>query len=297
MISVVIATYNRADALDACLAHLETIAAPTATDWEVIVADNRSTDRTREVVGARQVAGKLKLRYLYEARPGKSYALNSGVGAAQGEIIAFTDDDCFVNTDWLVRLEDEFEADPALAGLGGRVELYNPADAEVSVVRHRERFTVASFDQIWSVIGCNMAMRRSVFDYIGGFDTAFSPGTKRGAVIEDIDFIYRVYRLGLKVIYAPQVLVYHNHGRRSDKEVAKVWRAYMIGRGAFLCKHVIVGDKELAKIAYWEMRARLKKILRGKILGADARHRCGMLAAMMTGAAYQLKVRLFGARA
>jgi GT2 family glycosyltransferase len=85
-----------------------------------------------------------------------------------------------------------------------------------------------------------MALKRRVFDDVGMFDPMFGPG--RVACCEDIDLVYRAQRKGLKFMYLPEMLVYHNHGRRTDDDVRRIQRQYIAGHGAFYAKHVLRGD-------------------------------------------------------
>ena len=97
--SVVIATCNRASELRETL---HSLAALSVHDpWEVIVVDNNSTDDTRTAVRLSALNFPAPLRYLFEATPGRSAALNTGIQAAEGDVIVTTDDDVRVEPGWL----------------------------------------------------------------------------------------------------------------------------------------------------------------------------------------------------
>lgn len=116
--SVVIATYNRAGELADTLASL---AALRCRDpWEVLVVDNNSTDRTRDVVADAAKAFPVPIRYVFESRQGKAAALNTGIEQARGAIIAFTDDDALVEPDWLDQTGRALD-DTGGVYVGGRV--------------------------------------------------------------------------------------------------------------------------------------------------------------------------------
>ncbi len=108
--TVLIATYNRASLLDETLASLAGMRVSPALGWDVIVIDNNSSDATREVVERHIPAFPVRLRYLFEPRQGRSSALNAGIAAAEGTVLAFTDDDVRVVDGWL---------DAACRALGG----------------------------------------------------------------------------------------------------------------------------------------------------------------------------------
>jgi len=101
--SVIIATYNRAEELVKTLDSLKNL--ESTGPWEVIIVDNNSSDNTREVVLERLDSFPVPLRYIMEKEQGRSAALNAGIRAAQGEILAITDDDVRVDSLWLKNAE------------------------------------------------------------------------------------------------------------------------------------------------------------------------------------------------
>lgn len=262
-VSIVVATRNRADSL---LTLLESIGnLEKVVDWEVVIVDNGSTDSTKEISGYYEKIDKEKYRYVYEKNLGKSFALNSGIREARGNILAFTDDDCILDRSWLVNIRREFESDPELAILGGRVELYNKEDSLVTVITHENRMNFRIPENLFNdpiVIGCNMAAKRTVFDIVGGYDLSMGPGAAGGAVAEDTDWIYRAYRRGFKIMYCPSVLVYHNHGRRTQRQVKNLMDNYFTGRGAFYCRHILRWDPVVFGIAMQDVTG----IIRGTLI-------------------------------
>ena len=82
-----------------------------------------------------------------------------------------------------------------------------------------------------------MFFTRRVLDEVGEFDTKFGAGTKIASG-EDTDFLYRAYKQGFKILYSPEVLLYHNHGRKTEAQARSSSRGYALGRGAFYCKHI-----------------------------------------------------------
>jgi GT2 family glycosyltransferase len=251
-ISVVICSYNRCQSLVALLRSLWSHPSLPTAAWDVLVVDNNSADGTRKAVESLIEDGFTNLNYVFEGRQGKSFALNTGVKESKGKILAFTDDDCIVGCNWLPAILKEFEADPDLEGIGGRVELYDTT-APIAHRTYRQRTIILRPDQAVSmIIGCNMAFRRSVFNLVGGFDPGLGPGSEFGAVFEDIDFLYRVYKAKLKILYSPDVLVHHNHRRSTGTQVEKARKGYLIGRGAFYCKHILACDRDVLKFAYWQ---------------------------------------------
>lgn len=249
-------------------------------DWQLVVVDNASTDDTKAVID--RFAGDLPLVHAYEPRPGLSHARNRGIAQALHPIIAFTDDDCLVGPDWARAIVAEFARHPDLSILGGRVELADAGDCPVAVRVHDRAERITTIDQVVTMMsGCNMAFRREVFETVGTFDPAFGKGKPIGSA-EDTDLLYRALKRGSAMAYSPDVLVRHAHGRNTSAAVESVARDYVKGRGAFYCK--FIGDRQVARMAYWEVRHLLTewlrlpvgsgspRVLRG--LAAGAIHKC-----------------------
>jgi len=253
-VSVVVCTYNRSRRLETALTHVENAAARARIAVEIVVVDNNSRDDTKGVVSRAARASTVPIRYVFERTQGLSFARNRGLREATGGIVAFTDDDCVVDPEWIAALSREFAADPDVAVVGGRVDLYSPEDRPVSIrpIAGRVRYTDAT--QIYGlVMGCNLAVRRGVAERIGGFDPAF--GGSKGVVADDIDFVYRAFERGLGIVFTPAARVLHNHGRRSDDELRALARSYVRGKGAFFCKHALRADRTILRHAWWEIRA------------------------------------------
>jgi len=170
-LTVIICSYNRASSLFNTLVSLEQQALPAGRTWEVVVVNNNSSDRTEDVIGEFVRKGNLSLRYVFEKQQGLPYARNAGIKQAAGEILAFTDDDCITNSDWILSICNEFKSNPSVSGIGGRVELYDSRDKPVTIRPFKERIAFESTAQLFYLVpGCNMAFRREVFEAIGGFD-------------------------------------------------------------------------------------------------------------------------------
>jgi glycosyltransferase involved in cell wall biosynthesis len=254
MLSVIIPTRNRARSLEQCLAHFSRSNFHGLHNWELIVVDNNSDDDTPAVIDKSSRAFPFTIKYAYEGRTGISHARNRGIAEATQPIIAFTDDDCFVDQDWGHAILKAFAQDPDLSIIGGRVELANPNDRPVSIRTSCEKALISSFGQLMdTMIGCNFACTRRALDTIGYFDPAMGAGTRTESA-DDTDFLYRGLRQGLKMAYSPEILVLHNHGRRSEEAIDALRRVYSRGRGAFYCKYLLRGDKEILRNAYWEFR-------------------------------------------
>jgi GT2 family glycosyltransferase len=292
-ISVIICTHNRSHDLKAVMNSLEQLIIPKGLKWEAVIVDNNSNDDTKSLVHDFVQKGTLPVRYMCERRQGKSYALNTGIEDARGEILAFTDDDCITDPQWIMSILEEFTSDASLSGIGGRVELYDKGDKPVTIRTNRERKLFSSLDQLFSLIpGCNMAFTRRVFDVVGGFDTNLGPGTKLRLIAEDSDFLYRVFKKGFKVVYSPDILVYHNHGRKTDAQVLALNVGYVRGRGAFYCKHILLGQGDILKMAAWESWSLIKDIIRNFFSSTTLEKQRSFLCALIIGATCELIAKL-----
>jgi len=288
-ISIIVCTFNRCHHLIALLNSLERSICQHDLAWEILVVDNNSSDNTRYLINNFIANTSINVRYLFEAKQGKPNALNAGIAAATGNILAFTDDDCIVDGNWISCIFNVFNSNSNISGVGGRVELYDVRDKPITIMTSMDKSELSSFNQIFSFIhGCNMAFSKKVFNSVGTFDEIFfSPDTKICST-EDIDFIYRVFKGGFKIVYNPDILLFHNHGRRTDQEVFNLMKGYLIGRGAFYCKHILKTDKDIFKMAYWEISSFIGKVLdihQGK--GTRKKY-LEYLQALITGAYYYI---------
>lgn len=198
MVSVVVASYNGARTLPACLESLQRLNYP---NYEVILVDDGSTDNT-----ARIAAQYPKVRYLpHQANLGLSTARNTGIDAAQGEIVAFTDSDCRPDVDWLYYLVGDL-LNSEFIGIGGH-NLLPPDDSLVAaavMVSPGGPAHVMLTDRVAEHIpGCNMAFYKWALLEIGSFDPLFR---KAG---DDVDICWRLQQRGYKIGFSPGGFVWH----------------------------------------------------------------------------------------
>ena len=212
---------------------------------------------------------------LQEPTPGLSRARNAGVRAARGEIVAFTDDDCYPTGSYLNDLLDVF-ASPEIDYCGGRVLLYDSTDLPVTINTSVTPllFPPKTFMPAGAIHGANMAFRRRVLETTGPFDVLLGAGSVTKSA-EDSDLIFRASWCGYSGVYAPASTVMHHHRRTTQVEVARVVRAYDLGRGAFYIKHILGKPTRLLVLNkwYWSVRrlklrgtARLAREVRGALI-------------------------------
>lgn len=99
-------------------------------------------------------------------------------------------------------------------------------------------------------MGANMAFRRGVFERIGGFDQRLGAG-RFFAGAEEADIFYRGLKAGYSILYAPNVLVYHDHDRITVEQACRLEYGYGKGCSAYLVKHAMGGDRYAMKMVYW----------------------------------------------
>jgi glycosyltransferase involved in cell wall biosynthesis len=201
---------------------------------QLIVIDQSDGDASCHV--AQSWAQRIpQLLYLRLNEKNASAARNLAIDSATGEIIAFLDDDCTVDPDWLDRVRDAFEQHPEAALIFGRVEAA-PHDAAVTFVpsytpsaEKRIRGRLAAVQM--RGIGASMYLRRGSAR-LPHFDVALGPGS-RFRNSEDWDFRYRMAASGRLVFETPRVSVLHHGGRsRTDGAASSLVRDYLYGLGA-----------------------------------------------------------------
>ena len=237
-LSLVISTRNRAPQLERCLESLKKLR--YAGPWELVVVDNGSTDETPGVIARFGEEFPQGLVTAVERRTGAGHARNTGWRLARGEIIVFTDDDCYPAPDYLETTARCFRENPGLGFVGGRILLFDPEDYPTTIQISHVGQTIRPGDFITTglIHGANCAFRRAALEAAGGFDPPFGAGALY-ASCEDVDLITRVSANGWEGAYDPRPLVYHHHGRKTSAEAARLTKLYDRGRGAFYAKCIL----------------------------------------------------------
>ncbi len=200
-VSVVVCSYNGASTLEGCLDSLMRLEYP---DYEVILVDDGSTDRTPEIA-----AQFPSVQYIHQSNRGLSVARNVGARAATGEIVAYTDSDCVADDYWLLHLV-QAKQDQEVEAIGGP-NIPPPSDgwtAKCVAASPGGPSHVMLDDRVAEHIpGCNMAFDREKLLALGGFDPQFR------AAGDDVDICWRFLDAGYRIGYAPGAMVWHH--RRS----------------------------------------------------------------------------------
>ncbi len=215
VLSVIIPVYNGEATLPRLLQSLKDLDYPSER-VEVFLVDNNSTDRTADLI---RESG---FTYLMETGVQSSYAArNRGIAAACGDILAFTDADCWVDPAWLkqaVRCMEDKQAD-IVAG-EARWMITDPAN--IYEVYSRYQFErQEEFVQDGFCMTANVLMRRRVFEKMGQFDARMvSSGDKV--------FTQRAREAGFRLVYCPDSKVYHS-ARKSLAAMRRKWRRLGFG--------------------------------------------------------------------
>jgi O-antigen biosynthesis protein len=196
-VSVVVACHNGQRTLRACLDALSSLGYP---DYEVLLVDDGSTDGTPQIA-----LGYPAIRYLRQEHHGLSVARNTGIAAATGEIIAFTDADCRPDEDWLYYLVQELLAEGVAAAGGPN---YLPPDdsivaAAVMASPGGPTQVMLTDREAEHVPGCNLALWRWALNEIHGFD----PGFRRAG--DDVDVCWRLLERGRIIRFSTAAFVWH----------------------------------------------------------------------------------------
>jgi len=260
-VSIIVITRNHSGYLAAALDCLGQLDHP---DFEIVVVDSSAGEEKEK---SEKLCQRPGVKYVYEPLLGQSLARNTGRAEASGEILAFTDDDCLPNKDWLSKLVQNY-SNPMVWGCSGRViphrsetaaDLFEevagqdlgeirrefvPDDVRFSVglimrnvmkvfAKHMKGKGLAP----WNVgHGSSMSFRKSALDELGGFDDRLGAGAplKSG---EDIDINYRILKSGHCLIYEPLAVVRHNHHRMTAEDVFRTRYLYSFGGAALMYEY------------------------------------------------------------
>lgn len=252
--SIIVCTYNRAASLQDTLAALAALQVSPERQWEVLIVDNNSNDATREVVAAAQREWP-RLRYAFEAAQGLSHARNRGIAETSGAVILFTDDDVLPEPDWLETTlagMEKYQAD-ACGGYIAPIWEAPPPDwlterfyGFLAVRTDRsDDYPITQPSQ--SPYGANMAMKRTVFDRVGLFDTERGRKGKVLASGEDGDMFERILAAGLKAVFLGGSRVHHKvEAFRTTKPYLRRWRMQTSRNAAIALG--IAGERRLFNI-------------------------------------------------
>lgn len=246
-ITHIICTRNRAEQLSTTLSKFNT-ALMNAHQIELVLVDSESTDGTPKVMA--DFAEKYRKTRIVRAGKGLGRARNAGVEAARGDLIAFTDDDCYLDDNYYTALRVQFAA-PREHHYGmGQILLFDEEDdwrianatiSQLVTIKPRTVLPTGTFQ------GANIFFLREVFEKAGKFRDDMGSGTPFPC--EDIEFGTRASLAGFTGVFSPLIKVFHHHGRKAGSaEADDTVLGYERGRGAYYGSLIIDGINEAWKL-------------------------------------------------
>jgi len=215
-ISAIVCTHNRASYLRNALSSLVNQSIPVEK-YEVIVVDNGSQDDTSQVVA--EFAQRSSIRYIYEPELGLSRARNTGWQNAQGEYIAYLDDDAIADQGWLTKIVEVFETfKPRPGCIGGKVNpiwespqprwLSDSMMSWLAILDYSD--TPVILDDPRHLVGANIAYPRHLLETMSGFN--ISLGRKGNNLLSNEESLLhnRLVKMGYACIYHPEIIVGHH---------------------------------------------------------------------------------------
>ena len=208
-ISIVIPTYNRKKLLKRTLNSLFKQTYPR-DKYEILVIDDGSTDETSEMI-KELMRTHPELKYLRQRNRGPASARNQGIKKAKGRIVAFIDDDCIANRNWLMQIMNSF-TDDSILGVEGKTETIKN---EITPFTH---YVLNERGGLYP--SCNIAYRADILKDVKGFD-----GDYPYQWCEDVDLAFAVLNHG-KITFNPKVLITHPPRKRSFVSLIKKMKFY-----------------------------------------------------------------------
>lgn len=200
-------------------AAIDSVLAQDFPEFELILVDNRSTDRTKAI--AEERLGDPRLKYVYESQLGLSAARNRGLKEAKGNVLAYLDDDAEASPGWLQAIYEAYKSNEKLGIAGGRTHLIWPSGMSRPHWLSRDASGVLGLydfgDEPLSItspnrgpIGANYSIRREVLEAIGGFNVNLGRVGKNLVSNEELVMTEKALKLGWLVMYLPDAVAGHN---------------------------------------------------------------------------------------
>lgn len=193
--------------------------------------------------------------YLSSAERSPASARNRGIEQVQSTLVAAIDDDCTVEGDWVEKMEKRLRQYPSAIITGRLVPAGNgipPTKVTSTVPRVYSRPSVRIHSPLASA---NMGFALETARLVGPFDEELGEA-------EENDWAYRALRLGVPIVYAPELVVYHSHWR-NEKQLRATFRAYGWSQGAFYGKHLRRGDWSMVLRAAISLGRGVRGLLKG----------------------------------
>ena len=276
-VTIAICTYNGAEDLPELLDHLHDQEGTDHIQWEVLVVDNNSTDSTESAV--RQCQDRWKrgapLRYAFEGRQGKSYAMEHAVAEARGEWIAFLDDDNLPASDWVASAHQFAQAHPQAGAFGGQIHgqfeteppgSFGIVEGLFAIKERSEKVCYSAGETMtFAAPGAGLVVRKKAWEKSIPEDGLSQKGTindEGGEFAEDMEVQWHLYQDGWDIWHNPEMHLKHKiPAERFEKEYLKdFFKTHGLGRHRIRMIRLSPWQRPLAIVAYWG--ADLWKLLR-----------------------------------
>ena len=221
--SILICTYNRGSLINKTLYCL--IKRQTVKPNEIVVVNGGGENNCKHILQKWKINfPKLKIKETQNINLATSR--NKGLSICSGDIILFTDDDARPYPDWVEKIKKAYEIYPDACAIGGNVIDASGGDflskiADISTFPHHKNIS-----EVKHIPGVNVSYKKEVVNQIGKFDETLFRG-------EDVDFNWRIYKKGWKLLFIPELLVKHIH-RSTWKSL--FYQHYMYGRAHYLVR-------------------------------------------------------------
>lgn len=219
LISIIIPTYNRADALQLTLEYLAR--QDFSEKWETIVVNNNSTDNTDDVVKNQKFPVLLSI--IHEKKAGASAARNAGVKAAKGKYLIFIDNDILTEPDFIERHYKQIKKNTGNWFVG---HVINLPEQEATIFGKFRKYLDSPIKleliEVDFLTGANVSIIKDDFKRLGGFDENFHVASG-----EDRELAMRAIKSGIKIFFDPSIVVVHNDWAGSSiRDFCKRQRIY-----------------------------------------------------------------------
>lgn len=214
-VSIIIPTFNRADKLSITLESCVNQTYPKEC-FEIIVADNNSTDNTKEVIESWNKKSPVPVKYILDTNQGAHFARNNAAKTSESDILYFTDDDIILDKDVLVNIVKVFDMNYNIAVAGGKVLPkweFDPPEwllkyfhgGPLSLIAKSEKLIIASYDL--GIYSCHQAMLREVLFKCGGFNPDIVKNTLVGNGETGLNI--KILDAGYNFAYVDDAVAYH----------------------------------------------------------------------------------------
>ena len=214
-LTIILCTYNRCQGLADALTTLAAQRVDPGIEWEILLVDNNSSDKTPEVYRRFKDCFPVPLRYVFESKQGLSHARNRGIAEASGKYVAFTEDDELADEGWVQAIVATFQ-EYSCEAVAGQIDLAwrcpRPqwlTDDLLGFLGHLDYGKAQVLSQESPPFGGNMAFRKDIFNTIGLFDAHLGRQGRKLIGGEETELYSRFSQAGLVAVYQPNAVMHH----------------------------------------------------------------------------------------